>query len=57
MASVSGIGERRAALDGTTGSGPPASDGLKKKSGVREKRTRSQRGRSDRPSGSQSGLL
>ena len=47
--------ERRAALDSTTSSRPPASDGLKKKSGDREKRTRSQRGKSDRPSGGQPG--
>ena len=45
--------ERSAALDSTTSSRPPASDGLKKKSG--EKRTRSQRGKSDRPSGGQPG--
>ncbi len=47
--------ERSAALDSTTSSKPPASDGLKKKSGTREKRTRSQRGKSDRPSGGQTG--
>ncbi len=47
--------ERSAALDSTTSSKPPASDGLKKKSGDREKRTRSQRGKSDRPSGGQPG--
>ena len=42
--------ERSAALDSTTSSRPPASDGLGKKSGNR-KRTRSQRGKSARPSG------
>ena len=47
--------ERSAALDSSTSSRPPASDGLKKKSGDREKRTRSQRGKSDRPSGGQPG--
>ena len=47
--------ERSAALDSTTSSKPPASDGLKKKSGDQEKRTRSQRGKSDRPSGGQPG--
>ena len=47
--------ERSAALDSTTSSRPPASDGLKKKSGDQEKRTRSQRGKSDRPSGGQPG--
>lgn len=46
--------ERSAALDSTTSSKPPASDGLKK-SGAREKRTRSQRGKSGRPSGGQPG--
>ena len=46
--------ERSAALDSSTSSRPPASDGLKK-SGDREKRTRSQRGKSDRPSGGQPG--
>ncbi len=47
--------ERRAALDSTTSSRPPASDGLRKKSGTREKRTRSQRGPSARRSGGQPG--
>ena len=47
--------ERRAALDSTTSSRPPASDGLKKKSTTRERRTRSQRGTSNRPSGGQPG--
>ena len=46
--------ERSAALDSTTSSKPPASDGLGKKSGTR-KRTRSQRGKSARPSGGQPG--
>ncbi len=47
--------ERSAALDSSTSSKPPASDGPKKKSGNRQKRTRSQRGKSDRPSGGQRG--
>ena len=47
--------ERSAALDSTTSSRPPTSDGLRKKSGPREKRTRSQRGTSGRPSGGQPG--
>ena len=47
--------ERSAALDSSTSSKPPASDGLKKKGGDQEKRTRSQRGKSDRPSGGQPG--
>ena len=38
--------ERSAALDSTTSSKPPASDGLRKKSGT-QRRTRSQRGKSD----------
>jgi len=46
--------ERSAALDSTTSSRPPASDGLKQ-SGTQEKRTRSQRAKSDRPSGGQPG--
>ena len=46
--------KRRAALDSTTSSRPPASDGLAKKSATR-KRTRSQRGTSARPSGGQPG--
>ena len=44
--------ERSAALDSTTSSKPPASDGLRKKSGT-QRRTRSQRGKSGRPSGGQ----
>ena len=40
--------ERSAALDSTTSSKPPASDGLRKKSGT-QRRTRSQRGKSGRP--------
>ena len=44
---------RSAALDSTTSSKPPASDGLRKKRGQR--RTRSQRGKSGRPSGGQIG--
>ncbi len=47
--------ERSAALDSTTSSKPPASDGPGKKSGTRKKRTRSQRGKSARPSGGQPG--
>ena len=47
--------ERSAALDSTTSSKPPASDGLAKKSGTRENRTRSQRRKSARPSGGQPG--
>ena len=46
--------ERSAALDSTTSSKPPASDGLRKKSGT-QRRTRSQRGKSGRPSGGQPG--
>ena len=47
--------ERSAALDSTTSSSkPPASDGLRKKSGT-QRRTRSQRGKSGRPSGGQPG--
>ncbi len=47
--------ERRAALDSTTGSRPPASDGLKKRSGTGERRTRSQRRRSGKRSGGRPG--
>ncbi len=47
--------ERSKALDSTASSRPPASDGLKKKGGDREKRTRSRRGKSARPSGGQPG--
>ena len=46
--------ERSAALDSTTSSKPPASDGLRKKSGT-QRRTRSQRGKSATPSGGQPG--
>ena len=46
--------ERSAALDSTTSSKPPASNGLGKKSGT-QRRTRSQRGKSGRPSGGQPG--
>ena len=46
--------ERCAALDSTTSSKPPASDGLRKKSGT-QRRTRSQHGKSGRPSGGQPG--
>ena len=46
--------ERSAALDSTTSSKPPASDGLRKKSRT-QRRTRSQRGKSGRPSGGQPG--
>ncbi len=46
--------ERSAALDSTTSSKPPASDGLKKKNGA-QRRTQSQRGKSGRPSGGQPG--
>ena len=46
--------ERSAALDSTTSSKPPASDGLRKKSGT-QRRTRSQRGKSGRPSGGPAG--
>ena len=42
--------KRSAALDSTTSSKPPASDGLRKKSGT-QRRTRSQRGKSATPSG------
>ena len=44
--------ERSAALDSTTSSKPPASDGLGKKSG-NPRRTQSQRGKSARASGGQ----
>ena len=46
--------KRSAALDSTTSSRPPASDGLARKSATR-KRTRSQRGTSAKPSGGQPG--
>ncbi len=46
--------ERSAALNSTTSSKPPASDGLKKKSGA-QRRTQSQRGKSGGPSGGQPG--
>ena len=46
--------ERSAALDSTTSSKPPASDGLGKKSG-NPRRTQSQRGKSARASGGQPG--
>ena len=47
--------ERSAALDSTTSSKPPASDGPGKKGGTHKKRTRSQRSKSARPSGGQPG--
>ena len=46
--------ERSAALDSTTSSKPPASDGLGKKS-ANPRRTQSQRGKSAKPSGGQPG--